>query len=103
MPRSLRAVRRDHQERSRPSGFGFALADRISYLDSGAWDRITGDSTIYLSRSVLGAIEAHGPDNLSPRYAMIFRGDDPVAALAAQIVDVTPRRLGKPDKLDRHR
>src|SRR5262245_42206225 len=103
MPRSLRAVHRDHKERSRPSGFGFAFADRIGYLDGATWDRVTHGSTVYLSRGVLGAIEAHGPENLSPRYAMIFRGDDPVAAMAAQLVDVTPAKLGHTSRLDAHR
>jgi len=103
VPRSLRAVHRDHQARSRPSGFGFAFADRISYLDAGTWDTLTRDSTIYLSRGVLGAIEAHGPENVSPPYAMIFRADEPVAAMATQLVTITPARLGHTGKLDAHR
>ena len=103
MPRSLRAVHRDRLERSRPSGFDFALADRIGYLNGTLWDRITAGSTIYLSRVVLDAIESHGPDNLSPRYAMIFRRDEPVAAVAAQIVTVTPGRFGRERADGRHR
>ena len=101
MPPSLRAIRRDHLERNRASGFGFAIADRIGYLDSNPWDRITAGSTIYLSRAVLGAIEEHGPANLSPRYALIFQHDEPVAAVAAQVVTVTAKHFGRQRKASR--
>ena len=30
---SLRAARDQHKERHRPSGFGFAFADRVDYLN----------------------------------------------------------------------
>jgi hypothetical protein len=43
----------------------------------------------------LRVIEEHGPENIAPRYAMIFRGNKAVAAVAAQVVTVTGDRLGK--------
>ena len=90
---SLRALRDRHAERHRPTGFGFAFADRVDYLDREAWDNVTAQGSVFLRRSVLRTLEQHGPDNIVPRYAMIFRGDRPAAVLAAQIVSVTGKQL----------
>ena len=38
---SLRAMRERHEERHRPSGFGFAFADRVDFLDCQRWDEVT--------------------------------------------------------------
>jgi Acetyltransferase (GNAT) domain len=86
---SLRALRARHEERHRPTGFGFAFADRVDYLDREAWDGLTVPGSLFLRRDVLRAFEGHGPENIVPRYAMIFRDAKPVAVLAAQIVTVT--------------
>jgi hypothetical protein len=85
---SLRAMRDRHEERHRPSGFGFAFADCVDYLDRTTWDSITAGNSLFLRRDVLRVIEQHGPKNILPRYAIIFRGEKPVAALMAQIVSV---------------
>lgn len=103
---TIRALRERHEHRKRPSGFGFAFADRISYLDPARWDHVTGGSTVFLSRDVLGVIEQHGPSNVLPRYALIFRNEEPVAALAAQIVTITGEHVKRdpaapPDKQPR--
>jgi hypothetical protein len=90
---SLRDLRHRHRDRHRPTGFGFALADRVSYLPDRHWDLVTSESSLFLRRNVLQVIEEHGPANIRPRYAMIFRGDEPVAAIAAQIVTITGDRL----------
>lgn len=90
---SLRALRERHAERHRPTGFGFAFADRVAYLDHAAWDSVTAQGSLFLRRDVLRVMEQHGPDNIVPRYAMIFRDDKPVAVLAAQIVSVTGKQL----------
>lgn len=90
---SLRAIRSRHQERHRPTGFGFAFADRVDYLNRETWDSLTAQASLFLRRDLLRALEEHGPENIVPRYAMIFRGDKPVAALAAQMVTVTGRQL----------
>src|ERR1041384_6483333 len=92
---SLRALRERHEERHRPSGFGFAFADRVDFLDRQRWDDVTAGGSLFLRRDVLRVLEQHGPENILPRYAMIFRGDKPVAALTAQIVSVTGDRLGR--------
>jgi hypothetical protein len=98
----LRELRQQHRERHRPSGFGFAFADRVGYLDPAHWDSVTASATMFLRRDVLGVIEAHGPENIQPRYALVFRGDQAVAALAAQIVSVRGEHL-KPAKTSTRR
>jgi hypothetical protein len=90
---SLRTMRERHKERHRPTGFGFAFADRVDYLNRETWDSITSGSSLFLRRDVLRVLEQHGPENILPRYTLIFRGDKPVAALAAQIVTVTGSQL----------
>jgi len=94
---SLRAMRKRHEERHRPTGFGFAFADRVDYLNRQTWDNVTAGSSLFLRRDVLRVLEEHGPENIVPRYAMIFRGEKPVAALAAQIVTVKGSQL-RPEK-----
>jgi hypothetical protein len=101
MAASLRALRERHKERHRPSGFDLALADRVDFFDRLRWDEVTAGSTLFLRRDVLGVIERHGPKNVTPRYAMIFRGDKPVAALVAQIVSVSGDRLSRNAKSKR--
>jgi hypothetical protein len=90
---SLRDLRGRHQERHRPTGFGFALADRVDYLDAARWDAVTSGASVFLRRDVLRVIEKHGPENIQPRYALVFRDDTPVAAVMAQMVLVTGERL----------
>ena len=103
MPRKLRHlihkladVRQRHRERHRPSGFGFAFADRIGYLDTARWDALTGRSSFFLQRPFLETLETAGPENIEPRYALVFHNHEPVAALAAQVVTVSGERLLKP-------
>jgi len=90
---ALRQLRERHEDRHRPSGFNFAFADRVDFLNHPAWDSVTQGGSMFLRRDVLRVIERHGPDNLAPRYAMIYRDEQPVAALAAQIVSVTAKHL----------
>ncbi|HSS19029.1 MAG TPA: GNAT family N-acetyltransferase [Pyrinomonadaceae bacterium] len=90
-----REVRDHHKERHTPSGFGFALADRIDFLDHAHWDKVTAHDSLFLSRRYLRVLEDAGPENLRPCYALIFREREPVAAIAAQIVTVPLERLHK--------
>jgi hypothetical protein len=96
-----RDLRDRHNERHRPTGFGFALADSIEYLDGPRWDELTAGNSVFFSRRYLKTLEAYGPDNLRQRYAMIFRGHQAVAAVAAQRVTVSFSRLspGKHEKV----
>lgn len=90
---ALRELRERHEDRHRPSGFNFAFADRVDFLNHTAWDSVTEGGSVFLRRDVLRVIEQHGPDNLAPRYAVVFRDSQPVAALAAQVVSVTAKHL----------
>src|SRR5260221_8023547 len=90
---TLRNLRERHRDRHRPTGFGFVLADRVDYLDPARWDAVTTGGSVFLRRDVLRVIEDHGPENIQPRYAIVFREGTPAAAVAAQMVGVTGGQL----------
>ena len=96
-----RDLRDSHTERHRPSGFGFALADSVDYLDAPCWDVVTAHDSLFLSRRYLRVLEEAGPENLRQRYALIYRGRDPVAAVAAQAVNVSLDRVRKTSPQDK--
>ena len=93
----FREAQAHHQARHQPSGFGFALADQVDFLNADAWDQVTRGGSVFLRRDVLRVIENHGPDNITPRYATIYRASQPVAVIAAQIVAVKGSHL-QPEK-----
>lgn len=107
-----RDLREHHRERHTPSGFAFALADSIDYLDHAHWDAVTAHDSMFLSRRYLQVLETAGPENVRQCYALIFKEKEPVAAIAAQSVTVSVARLRKKsssngrlaplDRLDRH-
>lgn len=82
-----------HKERHRPSGFDFAIADSVDYLDGAAWDGLTAGASVFLKRPFLRNLEKHSPDNVKPRAALIFKGRTPVAAVAMQSVGITAANL----------
>jgi hypothetical protein len=90
---SLQTLRAQHRERHRPSGFGFAFADRVDYLAGQTWDDVASHGSLFLQRKVLRVLEQHGPANIVPRYAIIFRNEHPAAIVAAQIVAVGGAQL----------
>jgi len=90
---SISDLRQRHRERHRPTGFGFVFADRIDFLDPARWDAVAVHGSIFLRREILRVIEDHGPRNIQPRYAIVFRDQKPVAALAAQVVTVAGKSL----------
>lgn len=90
-----RDLREHHRERHTPSGFAFALADSIDYLDQAQWKKVTGHDSLFLSPRYLRVLEKAGPENLRQCYALIFREQEPVAAIAAQSVTVSVARLRK--------
>jgi predicted N-acyltransferase len=90
-----RVLRESHSERHRPTGFGFALADSIQYLDAARWDQVTAGDSLFLSRRYLRVIEDARPENLHPRYALIFREREAVAAVVAQSVKISITRARK--------
>ena len=89
MPRIVKKILEkvsNHRLRHQSTGFGFALADQIAFLDAARWDQAAGGASIFLGRDYLGALEKAAPENLSPRYALISRGSKPVAAVVAQVL-----------------
>jgi hypothetical protein len=90
---SLSDLRDRHRERHRATGFGFAFADRVDYLDGQRWDGLAAHGSIFLRTEVLRVLENHGPENVQPRYAILFRAEKPAAILAAQIVSVGAESL----------
>lgn len=94
-----RSLRDTHKERHRPTGFGFAFSDSIDYLDASHWQAVTAGKSLFLTPQYLRVLEHAGPDNLRQRYALIFRGREPVVAVAAQSVTISLSRVSqKPRK-----
>lgn len=87
-PTRLKAAKAAHEERHRPSGFTFALADAVAMLNPQHWDGLTASQSVYFSRAYLEALEGAAPENLRPHYALIYRGLWPVAAVVAQSVEL---------------
>lgn len=92
---SARSALERHRARHTPTGFSFAQADRIAQLNPEAWDAVTRSASVMMSRRYLGVVERSGPSNISPRYAMVYRGDEPLACVAAQSVRVVPGQIGR--------
>jgi hypothetical protein len=94
---SIQAIQERHQERHRPSGFRFAFADSINFLQSQHWDLAAEHGGFFLRRDILRAIETHGAENVIHRYAVIYRDARPMAVMVAQVVSITGRHL-RPEK-----
>ena len=69
----------------------FALAERIAHLDAAAWSALTKDSSVFLRLPFLTALERALPENVAPRYALMYAGDEALAALCMQLVRVEGR------------
>lgn len=89
-------ARKTRKEMRRPSGLRFVIGDSIAFMDGEKWDRIAGQSTFFLSRPYLRMLEQSGPDNIAPRYVLVFDGEVPVAAVYLQIATVAGSRFGAP-------
>lgn len=96
-----RDLRDGHRARHTPTGYGFALADSVEYLDAARWDALTESHSIFLSRRYLRVLEEAGPETLRQRYAMVFRGREAVAAVSAQCVTVSAARVRKTGRHER--
>lgn len=69
----------------------FALAERISHLDAAAWNTLTRNSSVFLKTPFLTALERALPENVSPRYALMYQGDEAIAAVCMQVVALDGR------------
>ncbi|HEX8423752.1 MAG TPA: GNAT family N-acetyltransferase, partial [Pyrinomonadaceae bacterium] len=89
-------LREAHRARHRPTGYGFALSDSIDYLDASHWNALAAHASVYLSPAYLRVLEKCAPENLRPRYALIYgAGARPLAAVAAQSVTLSVSRVQK--------
>ena len=75
-----------------PAHLQYAVADSIAMLDATAWRTATADAGLFLSYDYLSVIERALPDNLAPRYALIYDEDNGertlLAAVYMQIADI---------------
>ncbi len=81
--------------RRAPTGHEIALADRIGQLNPELWDAAAARGGFHMRRSYLAMLEQHGPENISPAYALITRDGEPVAAMAAQWLEFDGARVSK--------
>jgi hypothetical protein len=88
-------VRARHRERHRVSGFGFSFADRISYLPETHWDQATETAGFFMSRPYLQILEKTGGDKLRQRYALVYEGDSPIAAVCTQMGEISAAQFSK--------
>ena len=81
----IKAARERHKERHRPTGFEFALADSIHFLNAQHWDATTASAGFFLRRTYLSVLERCCPEGLRMRYGLIYSQGEPKAAVVAQI------------------
>lgn len=81
------------RERRTPSGFNFALADRLEFLNPEHWNAAVATSSLFLSRSYLQALQDSGPDSIRCRFALIYRDSTPVGAVVVQCLTVNGTQL----------
>lgn len=92
----LRGVCDRHAARNQPSGFSLSLGDRIGFLNRDHWDAVTAGGSVFASRRYLEALERSLPANVSPSYAMAYRGAEPVAAICMQFAELGAADLVAP-------
>lgn len=74
-----------------PRTVQLAVAERLAHLDPSAWDELTNHASVFVRRPFLTALERARPANLSPRYALLYLDERPVAAAVLQLVRVEGR------------
>ncbi len=84
----VRAALARHERRAKPSGLAFAIADRVDALNPAHWDALAANASFFASRDYRRVLESHAPDGMGARYAIAYRGDEPIVAVAAQVLDV---------------
>jgi hypothetical protein len=74
--------------------FCIAVADRFAQLNVAAWEQVTRGGSFFHSAGYQRMFERVRPPNVDPRYALVFDGDTPVAAVCLQIVTIDHSHLG---------
>jgi hypothetical protein len=90
---ALRGARERHAARHEPSGFEFAIADGIRYLDGAHWDSLTSKDSVFVSRAYLRALDAALPENVRSRYAIAYLAGKPAVAISMQFAAVRAEDL----------
>ncbi len=80
----------------RPTSLQIALADRIGQLDPASWDAVSAGQSFFFSRRYLGMLQAVAPENVEPRYALVCKGDEPLAGVCAQVIRVSLEQVASP-------
>lgn len=76
-----------------PSGFRFAIADRIDQLNPSLWDAVVAEQSWFFSRDYLAMLEAVPPSSLKPRYGLISDDSGPIAAVVMQWAELEAERM----------
>lgn len=92
---SLKNAKARHDKRHAVTGYNITLADSVNQLREQDWDALTADAGVFLSRRYLRVLEQAGAQNVQQRYALVYDGETPVAAVAAQSVTVNGTRMMK--------
>lgn len=75
------------------SGFQFAIADRIEFLNSADWDTVTSEASVFLSRRYLAAVQDEFGEQFIRRFGIVYDEGCAAAVVATQTFDVTADKL----------
>ena len=82
-----------HTRRAKPSGLHSVLSDRVDFLNPVHWDSLTANASFFMSRAYRRLLETHAPEGMQSRYALVYQGERPIVALAAQVLEVSGNQL----------
>lgn len=77
-----------------PTVLQIAIADRFAQLNEQAWRAVTETGSFFHSAAYQRAFERFRPSSIEPRFALISRGDEPLAAVCLQIAHVDLSQVG---------
>lgn len=69
--------------------FTYALGDRVNYLNTADWDKVTQGQSVFLSRSYQALLRSAGPRSLRHHYGLVYAGNEAVAAMVAHQVELS--------------
>lgn len=84
----------ERRDLRRRSPLHIAVADRLYDLNVDRWRRVTQGHSLFHSAAYLRMLEHLQLENIEPRYALISRDDEPVAAVCMQIARMDLRQVG---------
>jgi hypothetical protein len=93
--RSLSFALEERRRLRSPTHLQLAIADRFSQLSETAWREVTAGASFFHSAPYQRAFELFRPPNIEPRFALISRGDMPLAAVCLQIARIDLTQVGE--------